>query len=98
MCPSHADADVRLFTRIRRYSMPAAPLARSTDTLKRHTSPFRGGFRFVRRRPSRDNFNPHFRTFFHNLTASAANTSGFLQVSLSKILGNAHGSPRPLVS
>jgi hypothetical protein len=36
---SHADADVCLITRSRRYSMPAAPLARRTDILKGHTSP-----------------------------------------------------------
>jgi Phage integrase family len=36
---SHADADVCLFTATRRYSMPAAPLARGTEILKRHTSP-----------------------------------------------------------
>ena len=36
---SHAGADVCLFTRTRRYSMPAASLARTTETLKRHTSP-----------------------------------------------------------
>ena len=36
---SHADADVCLLTRIRRFSMPAVPLARRTDILKRHTSP-----------------------------------------------------------
>ena len=36
---SHADADVCLFTRTRRYSIPAVPLARRTHLLKRHTSP-----------------------------------------------------------
>ena len=36
---SHADADVCLFTRTRRHSIPAAPLARRTDISKRHTSP-----------------------------------------------------------
>jgi len=41
-----------------------------------------------------------FPNFLHSLTASAANASGFLQVSLSKILGNIdgfhpqHDSPR----
>jgi hypothetical protein len=33
---------------------------------------------------SRDNINPHYRTF-SIAPASAANTSGFLQVSLSKV-------------
>jgi hypothetical protein len=42
----------------------------------------------------------HFWYFLHRLTASAANTSGFLQVSLSKIRcyidvsRPVHGSPR----
>jgi len=35
---------------------------------------------------------PAFPYFLHNLTASAANTSGFLQTPLSKILGNTHPS------
>src|SRR5215470_2201681 len=37
-----------------------------------------------------DHINPHFHYFLHSLTASAANASGFLQVSLSKILADRH--------
>lgn len=33
-------------------------------------------------------YQPSFPYFLHSLTASAANASGFLQTSLSKILGN----------
>jgi len=40
---------------------------------------------------SRHNINPHARTF-PIAPASAANTSGFLQTSLSKILGNTHSA------
>ena len=35
-----------------------------------------------------DHINPHSPYFLHSLTASPANASGFLQVSLSKILGD----------
>jgi len=45
-------------------------------------------FRF-RYASSRNNINPHSRTFSIG-PASAANASGFLQVSLSKIRGHAH--------
>ena len=60
---SHADADVCLFTPTRRYSMPAALLAPRSEHLEAPYMALRGGFRFARRRPSRDNFNPHSRTF-----------------------------------
>ena len=58
---------------------------------------FRDGLRFSRRRPSRNNFNPHSRTFYIG-PASAADTSGFLHTSLSKIRGNPSYSSTRLVS
>ncbi len=60
---SHADADMCLFTRTRRYSMPAATACLQNRHLEAPYIAFRGGLRFAPRRSSRDNFNPHSRTF-----------------------------------
>src|SRR4030095_9079128 len=94
---SHADADVCLFTPTEGIPYPEHRLLaepRSRSAIRR--LPRRASLRPtppVTRQPQ-----PAFPYFLHNLTASAADTSGFLHTSLSKILGNAHGSPPLFVS
>ena len=65
--------------------------------LKRHTSPSAVAFDSPTPSVTRQ-LQPAFPYFLHNLTASAADTSGFLHTSLSKIRGDRHSSSHRLVS
>lgn len=60
---SHADAEVSPPTQTRRYSMPSSSVHLNKPQLEATYIAFRCGLRFSRRRSSRDNFNPHPRTF-----------------------------------
>jgi hypothetical protein len=59
----HACADECLPTQARKYSIPGSSVHLNKRQLEAACIAFRDGLRFARRRPSRDNFNPHSRTF-----------------------------------
>ncbi|HZI51024.1 MAG TPA: hypothetical protein VFE29_04325 [Terriglobia bacterium] len=76
----------------RRYGLLA-----ETDFFNRHASPSAVVFALPDVSVTRQ-LQPAFPYFLHNLTASAADTSGFLHTSLSKIRGNPRYSSTRLVS
>src|SRR5215471_3233108 len=66
----------------------------SKPTITLHPLAFADDFRLLPNH-SRCLYQPSFPYFLHSLTASAANASGFLQTSLSKILANIDSASPP---